>query len=101
MPAFLPDRSRPTRSVCASESSLRVPIWLVRSAYDDVARAVSSVAASSKLGGAARLELSYALMHFGAVVPEGEFHRLRAALLADGTQFVVEAHEQATGTPDA
>ncbi len=47
------------------------------------------------------LDLSYAIMHFGAVVPAAEFRRIRAALLADGAEFLIEAHEQATGTPDA
>jgi uncharacterized protein len=47
------------------------------------------------------LDLSYAVMHFGAVVPEREFRRLHAALLANGAKFLVEAHEQAAGTPDA
>jgi extradiol dioxygenase family protein len=47
------------------------------------------------------LDLSYAVMHFGAVVPEEEFRRLHAALLAAKVNFLVEAHEQAAGTPDA
>lgn len=47
------------------------------------------------------LDLTYAVMHFGAVVAEEEFHRLRVALLAHGAKFLVDAHEQATGTPDA
>jgi uncharacterized protein len=47
------------------------------------------------------LDLSYAVMHFGAVVAKAEFHRLHAALSANGARFLVKAHEQAAGTPDA
>ena len=47
------------------------------------------------------LDLGYRTMHFGAVVPEDEFQRLSAAVSSEGVPFLVQPHEQGSGTPDA
>jgi len=42
---------------------------------------------------------NYPLRHFGAIVPQAEFDRIRAALTAFGAKFVIRPETRHLGTP--